>query len=105
MELWTREIQTNEQGKTLMDQFMLDEDYNVPEAKRDVRRIVGSESKPVVENVTWVENYVKVTGKIEFHVLYVGEGLDPVLSTLEGKITFFVSFFKVSILYQNIFKC
>jgi len=88
MELWTREIQTNEQGKILMDQFMLDEDYNVPEAKRDVRRIVGSEAKTVIENVSWVENYVKVMGKIEFHVLYVGEGLEPVLSILEGKIPF-----------------
>ncbi len=88
MELWTREIQTNEQGKILMDQFVLDEDYNVPDAKRDVKRIVGSEAKPVVENVTWVENYVKVTGKIEFHILYVGEGLEPTLSTLEGKFPF-----------------
>ncbi len=88
MELWTREIQTNEQGKILMDQFVLDEDYNVPDSKRDVKRIIGREAKPIVENITWVENYVRITGKIEFHILYVGEGAEPVLAILEGKLPF-----------------
>lgn len=88
MELWTKEIQTNEQGRILVDQFVLDEDYNVPDAKRDVQRIIASEAKVLIENVNWVENYVKVSGKLEFHILYVGEGLEPAVSSLEGKIPF-----------------
>ena len=84
MELWTREIQTNAQGKIRLDQFVLDEDYNVPDSKRDMQRIIASEAKPIIENVTRVENYVKVSGKLEFQILYVGEGLEPALSSLEG---------------------
>ena len=88
MELWTREIQTNAQGKIRLDQFVLDEDYNVPDSKRDMQRIIASEAKPIIENVMRVENYVKVNGKLEFQILYVGEGLEPALSSLEGKLPF-----------------
>ena len=88
MELWTREIQTNAQGKIRVDQFVLDEDYNVPDSKGDMQRIIASEAKPIVENVVRVENYVRVSGKLEFQILYVGEGLEPSLSSLEGKLPF-----------------
>ena len=45
MEFMTREIQTNQIGKKLVDQFMLDEDYNVQDSKRDVQRFVVSDGK------------------------------------------------------------
>lgn len=88
MEFMTREIQTSQMGKKLIDQFLLDEDYNVPDSKRDVQRIVVSEGKVKIEDVKPVENYIRVSGKMEFQVLYVGEGLEPSLCCLEGKIPF-----------------
>ena len=88
MEFMTREIQTNQMGKKLIDQFMLDEDYNVPDSKRDVQRIVAGEGKVKIDEVKPVENYIRVSGKMEFQVLYVGEGLEPSLCCLEGKIPF-----------------
>ena len=88
MEFMTREIQRNQIGKNITDQFMLDEDYNVPDSKRDVQRIVVSEGKVKIEDVKPVENYVRVSGKLEFQILYVGEGIEPSLCSLEGKIPF-----------------
>ena len=88
MEFMTREIQTNQMEKKLTDQFLLDEDYNVSDSKRDVQRIVASEGKVKIEDVKPVENYIRVSGKMEFQVLYVGEGLEPSLCCLEGKIPF-----------------
>ncbi len=88
MEFETREIQMNQMGKKLLDQFLLDEDFNVPDIKRDVQRLVACEGKVQVEDVSLVENYVKVKGRLEFQVLYVGEGLEPVLCSLEGKFPY-----------------
>ena len=88
MEIMTREIQTNQMGKKLTDQFMLDEDYNVPDSKRDVQRIVASSGRVRIEEVKPVENYIRISGKMEFRVLYVGEGMEPVLDCLEGNLPF-----------------
>ena len=88
MEFMTRDIQRNQIGKKITDQFMLDEDYNVPDSKRDVQRIVISEGKVKIEEVKPLENYIRVSGKLEFQVLYVGEGIEPTLCCLEGKLPF-----------------
>ena len=40
MELIQKTIRYNQEGKKTFDQFYLDEDYNVPDAKQDVRRII-----------------------------------------------------------------
>ena len=88
MEFVTREIRKNEMGNCITDQFVLDEDYNVPDSKRDVERIVVSEGRIKIDDVKPVENYIRVTGKIEFQILYAGEGMDPVLCSLEGKLPF-----------------
>lgn len=88
MEFVTREIQTNQMGKRLLDQFLMDEDYNVPDSKRDVQRIIAGEGSVRIEDVKPVENYIRIVGKLDFQVLYVGEGLEPTLCSLEGKIPF-----------------
>ena len=88
MELRTKEILTNERGRIILDQFVLDEDVNVPDSKRDMKRIIASEARLRIEEVKPVENYVKVTGKVEYQVLYVGEGIEAVICSLEGKLPF-----------------
>ncbi len=88
MEFVTKEIQTNQMGKKLLDQFMLDEDYNVPDSKRDMQRIIACEGKVQIEDVAPIESYIKVKGRLDFQVLYAGDGLEPMLCSLEGKIPF-----------------
>lgn len=88
MEIMKREIQRKQTGKSIVDQFVMDEDYNVPDSKRDVERIVITEGKVKIEDVKPVENYLRVSGKLKFQTLYVGEGMEPMLCSLEGEIPF-----------------
>ena len=40
MELIRKPIHYTQEGKSIFDQFYLDEDYNVPDQKEDVKRII-----------------------------------------------------------------
>ena len=88
MELVKKKIRTNMLGKTVVDQFMIDDDYNVPDSKKDVGRVVSGEGTLKVEEVKRVENYLRVTGKLYFKVLYVTDEGEPGLSSLDGKMPF-----------------
>ena len=88
MEYEKKEILIYQQGKTITDQFYMDEDYNVPDNKSDVRRIVLGECKVQVEEMKRVENYIRVSGKMCFKVLYVADEEEEVLASLAGKLPF-----------------
>lgn len=88
MEVMTRQIETNQVNRRLFHQFMLDEDYNVPDSKSDVEKIVAGEAVARIDEIKPVENYLRVQGKIEFQILYVAEGMEPTFSNMEGKISF-----------------
>ena len=60
MDLTKKTVHYTQEGKTVFDRFYLDEDYNVPEQKEAVQRIVYSSAKLKTEDVRPVENYVKV---------------------------------------------
>lgn len=88
MELVKKMIHSSYTGKKAASQFFIDEDYNVPDAKGDVSRIVLSEGILRIEDVRHMENYLKVSGKLTFSILYVTESGDPGMASLEGKIPF-----------------
>ena len=77
MEYLKKEIRTFQNGKTVNDNFYIDDDYNVPDAKKDVGRIIISDGTLQVEEMKQVENYLKVTGKLEFRVLYTADETIP----------------------------
>ena len=76
------------QGKTFTDQFYVDEDYNVPDTKADIREIIESDAVMEEIDLKLVENYIRITGRLAFQVLYVADNSDNTLSSLEGKIPF-----------------
>lgn len=88
MDLVKKQIQAYQAGKKIVNQFMVDEDCNVPDAKRDVKRILGSEAEVRIESMQVVEHYVRVCGSVYFQVLYVAEGSEPMLDSLQGKLSF-----------------
>lgn len=88
MELIKKRVRMNMLGKTIVDQFVLDDDYNVPDMKSDIGRVVSGEGTIKVEEVKRVENYLRVTGKLYFKVLYVTDAGEPELASLDGKIPF-----------------
>ena len=57
MEYEKQAFQMYRQGKTVLDQFYMDEDYNVPDAKSDVKRVILSEGSVRVEELKLAESY------------------------------------------------
>lgn len=88
MELIRKPIHYTKEGKRTFDQFYLDEDYNVPDAKDDVQRIIQGNARVKTEEIRLVENYVRITGKVYFQILYVTASGDPKPAVLEGKLPF-----------------
>lgn len=88
MELIRKPIHYTQEGRSIFDQFYLDEDYNVPEQKEDVQRVIEGTAELRTEDIRPVENYVKITGKIFFHILYMTASGDPGPAVLEGKLPF-----------------
>ena len=68
MEYVTKRMQTYQNGKMITDQFYLDDDYNVPDSKSDIKRVMLGEGTLVVEDMKSVENYIRVAGKLHFRV-------------------------------------
>lgn len=88
MELTKKVIHLNDTGKKVTSQFFINEDYNVPDAKLDVGRIVLSEGRLRVEEVRHMENYLKVAGRLVFSILYVTEEGEKRIAALDGKVPF-----------------
>ena len=65
MEYEKQAFQMYRQGKTVLDQFYMDEDYNVPDAKSDVKRVILSEGSVRVEELKLAESYVQVRGNLK----------------------------------------
>lgn len=88
MELVKKRIKTNEIGKIISDQFIMDDDYNVPDTKADIGRVVSGEGTIKIEEIKRVENYLRVSGKLFFKILYVTDAVMPELESLRGQIPF-----------------
>lgn len=88
MECEQKELRVYRKGKDILDQFYLDEDFNVPDMKRDVQLVILAEGKVSVEELKRVENYIRVSGKIIFKVLYVTDEGERKITSLDGKLPF-----------------
>ena len=84
MEFMKKQMHVNCMEKGITDQFFVDDDYNVPDAKRDISKIVMSKGTAKVEEMKPLENYIRVTGNVYFQILYVTEEGETKLTSLEG---------------------
>lgn len=88
MELIQKPVHYTQEEKSIFDQFYLDGEYNVPESKEDVQRVVYSTAQMKAEEIRPVENYVKIAGKVYFCILYMTASGDPHPAALEGSLPF-----------------
>lgn len=88
MELIKKQVHYNQEGKRTFDQFYLDEDFNVPDTKDDVQQIIQGSGTVKIEDIKLVENYIRISGKVYFQILYVTASGDPKPAVLEGKLPF-----------------
>lgn len=103
MEFEKKEFTMYCQGNTITDQFYLDEDFNVPDMKRDVKRIILSEGKLQVEEMKQMENHIRVSGKISFRILYVTDEGETKPASLEGRLPFEEMVYVETPLLENLF--
>lgn len=88
MELIQKRIHYMQEGRRTFDQFYLDEDINVPDAKEDVGFIVQGQASVKVEDIRPVENYVRVSGKLYYQILYITDTAEHRPAALEGTLPF-----------------
>lgn len=88
MELIKNSIHSIQEGKNIYERFYMDEECNIPEQKDEVRRVIFSEAKMKTEDIRQVENYIRVSGKAYYRILYMNEGVDAKPGVIEGKVPF-----------------
>ena len=88
MELVQKQVRYMQGKPSITDQFQMDEDYNVPDTKDDVKQIVRSKETVKIEDINLIENYLRVSGKLCFQILYIVDSEENRLASLEGKIPF-----------------
>ena len=87
MELIKRNIHMDRALKRAANRFTLEEDFNIPDVKADVAKLIYDKAEVKVEEVKLSGEYAVVRGSLQFSVLYQGDG-DGGLSCLENKILF-----------------
>jgi len=69
-------------------QLTLDDDYNVPDVKPDIERIIKEQGEVRVQEVSPMNGKLLVKGALEFTILYIGQSSGQVLHNMKGAIPF-----------------
>lgn len=69
-----------------VNQLTFDEDFNVPDSKPDVRRIIQKKGEIRIEEVEVTEGKARMKGMLHFSVLYVADAPVSQVSSLEGDL-------------------
>jgi len=88
MEILKKHIRTNQiKGKAAI-QVTLDDDFNVPDVKPDIDKIIEETGDIKIEEIKAVNDKVLVRGKLEFAVLYISSYSERPLHNMTGMIHF-----------------
>ena len=87
MECITKTVRIQENEYRLTDQFYVDDDMNVPDTKKDVKKVILSEGTLSVEEIKEIENHIRIAGKLQFKLLYVTDEEERLLA--RGTVTMF----------------
>lgn len=88
MQLAKKEIDTSV-GKSVKDtQITIDDDFNVPDTREDIDKIILTKGAVFLETVEPMVDRIRVAGKVKFRVLYSVEKENMFLDSLEGEIPF-----------------
>ena len=70
MELLKKNIHMSKLKGKLVTQITLDEDFNVPDTKPDISRMILKQGEIALESVKQSEEKVQLKGKLLFDLLY-----------------------------------
>lgn len=88
MELTKRNISLTCKKGNAVTQLTLDDDFNVPDTKADIERIMKYQGQIEPESVRTLDGKVVVRGKLAFRILYGGVGGENAIHNMKGSIPF-----------------
>jgi hypothetical protein len=88
MELVKNRLSTTILKTSKYTQFTINDDFNVPDAKEDIEKIIASSGNVLLEDIDTLENKVRVSGTVIFKMLYQRTGDGGRLESYEGDIPF-----------------
>lgn len=88
MQLLKKEIRTNNHKTTRTIQLTIDEDYNVPDSRQDIDKIILSQGKVVLDECEPMVDRMRIKGHVSFQMLYAAGGDGGDLDAMEGIVPF-----------------
>ncbi len=86
MELMKNHMRVLKREKETTSQFTMEEDFNVPDQKPDVGRLIQYDGKIKIEEVKISDARVHITGVLKFQILYAIDRETGKIDCLEGQI-------------------
>ena len=69
-------------------QLTLDDDYNVPDVKPDIERIIKEQGEIRMQDITPMNGKLPAKGALEFNILYMGQNSGQMLHNMKGVLPF-----------------
>ncbi|TCT13952.1 LysM domain-containing protein [Natranaerovirga pectinivora] len=88
LNLIRKDIQMTKTKGTSVVQITLDDDFNVPDIKPDIHKIIQERADIKVNNIETMNDKVKVKGELEFTVLYLTDTDDKPVHSLTNSMHF-----------------
>lgn len=88
MDLAKRYIHMNREKGKAVTQITLDDDFNVPDMKPDLIRIIQDRGELKLDETTITQDHVWLKGVLKFSLLYRSDGEDGKINTMSGEIPF-----------------
>ncbi len=88
MEILKKRIRTNQFKGRAFTQITLDDDFNVPDVRPDIDKIIEENGDIKISDIRVMEGKVSVHGKLEFAVLYVSSYDARPIHHMDGSIDF-----------------
>ena len=86
MELVKRNLHQMCRKSEAVSQVTFDEDFNVPDAKPDVGRMIQKKGEVEISDVQVSEGKARVFGSLVFHLLYVADDGSRRIHSLKGEL-------------------
>ena len=86
MELQKQEYRILRQKSSAESQITMDEEFNVPDARPDVGRMIQKKGSVQIRKVNVSDDRVMLSGEIQFCLLYVADDENRGISSLEGQL-------------------
>ncbi|MBU9738454.1 DUF3794 and LysM peptidoglycan-binding domain-containing protein [Diplocloster agilis] len=88
MELIKKNIHMNKLKNKAVSQLTLDDDYNVPDSKPDIGKIIQQKGEVNIDEVKPTADHVGIKGNLTFRILYMSDTEDKLVHSLDGKLPF-----------------